>query len=161
MGLLGFLFRDTGGKGQPTCRKGSLTPDMLCSVEYPVVTRLRRMCTSWGTTWREGTAQPGHFSKSSQPSAPFQARSLSLPGPGPHPSPAHLSKVLESCRASFAELRDQRDGAQQDAWVRVGEVNGGPGPRGAYCACVLVCTCYSSPRSWCSCPCFPSVLSQS
>lgn len=53
--LCPLCSRDTAVKGHPTCRKGSLTPDTLCSVEYPVVTRVRRICTSWGTTWREGT----------------------------------------------------------------------------------------------------------
>lgn len=33
---------------------------------------------------------------------------------------AHLAKVSEGCRVSFTELRDQRDGAQQDAWGQGG-----------------------------------------
>lgn len=117
MGLqLSSCSRDTAEKDQPTCRKGSLTPDMLCSVVCPVVTRVRKIRTSWGTTWREATALSGHSSSSPQLSAPSQPHCPSFPGPGSVPSPAHLSKMLEGCRASFAELCDQRDGAQQDAW---------------------------------------------
>lgn len=114
--LLSSLFQGYSRKDQPTCRKGSLTPDILCSVEYPVVTRVRRIFTSWGTTWRKGTAllgilpQPFNLQPHSNPIAPlFLDQGLPL-------SPAHLSKMLEGCRASFTELRDQRDGAQQDAW---------------------------------------------
>lgn len=96
-------------------------------MEYPVVTRVRRICTSWGTTWREGTAllgvlpNPLNLQPHANPTAPLLlAQGLPL-------SPAHLSKVLEGRRASFTELRDQRDGAQQDAWCVGGGVDGGPG----------------------------------
>ena len=58
------------------------------------------------------------------------------PGPGPTPSPAHLSKVLEGCRASFAELGDQRDSAQQDAWVRVREPMVDRAQGSLLCACL-------------------------
>lgn len=149
MGLLPSpLFQGNSREARPTCRKGSLTPDTLCSVEYPVVTRVRRICTSWGTTWREGTALSGQSPSSSQPSAPFQPQCPSFPGPGPVPSPAHLSKVLEGCRASFAELCDQRDGAQQDAWCQGrGSEWWARGP-GASTVCVHILPFSSELRPW-------------
>lgn len=58
--------------------------------------------------------------------------------PTTHLGLAHLAKVPEGCRVSFTELRDQRDGAQQDAWGQGGAVNGGPGRGTVYYTCVCM-----------------------
>ena len=70
------------------------------------------------------------------PFSSLQPHCPSPPVPGPTPSPAHLSKVLEGCRASFAELGDQRDSAQQDAWVRVREPMVDRAQGSLLCACL-------------------------
>ena len=127
-------------KGHPTCRKGSLTPDMLCSVEYPIVTRVRRMCTSWGTTWREGTtlgirSNPLQLKPHSFPTDPlFQAQGL----------PLHQPTFRKCLRA--AGLRSQSSVISvmvpsRMPGVRVGEVNGGgQGQESLLRVCLCVCT---------------------
>lgn len=138
MGLLPrSLFQGHRREAQPTCRKGSLTPDMLCSVEYPVVdTRVRRICTSWGTTWREAQPYLGSLPRllshqpHPSPTAPlFLAQGLSL----------HQPTFRKCLRA--AGLRSQSSVISvmvpsRTPGVRAGEVNGGPGAQES-----LLCVC--------------------
>lgn len=79
-------------------------------------------------------ALSGHVSSLLNHQSRFFTHHPRLPAPRPAPSLAHLAKVPEGCRASFTELHDQRDGAQQDAWGQGGAVNGGPG-HGTVCVC--------------------------
>lgn len=79
-------------------------------------------------------ALSGHASSLLNHQSRFFTHHPRLPAPRPAPSLAHLAKVPEGCRASFTELHDQRDGAQQDAWGQGGAVNGGPG-HGTDCVC--------------------------